>query len=81
MRVAGGSSPGHTYPSWGKGGPPDLLTSCPSPETDNTGPLRADRPQTYGFLRNLLGEVATKFPDPVFHGGGGKLRSDRTSFA
>ena len=30
-------SPGHTFPSWGKGGPPDLLTTCPSPATDNTG--------------------------------------------
>ena len=55
--------------SWGKGGPPDLLTRCPSPSTDNTGPLRVDRPQTYDFLESLLGEVAVKFPDQVFHGG------------
>ena len=54
---------------WGKGGPRDLLTTCPSPSTENTGPLRVDRPQTYDFLKSLLGEVADRFPDEVFHGG------------
>ena len=58
----------------GKGGPPDLLTTCPSPETHNTGPLRVDRTETYDFLRALLGEVATVFPDPVFHGGGDEVQ-------
>lgn len=62
-------STGYALGRWGKGGPPDLLTSCPSPSTDNTGPLRVDRPQTYDFLESLLGEVAEKFPDEVFHGG------------
>ena len=66
-------SPGHTFPSWGKGGPPGLLTSCSSPITDDTGPLRVDRPQTYEFLEGLLGEVAEKFPDEVFHGGGDEV--------
>ena len=70
-------SPGHTFPSWGKGGPAELLTSCPSPSTDNTGPLRVDRPQTYEFLGGLLGEVAEKFPDEVFHGGGDEVRPDK----
>jgi hypothetical protein len=63
-------SPGHTFPSWGRGGPADLLTSCPSASTGNTGPLRADRNQTYEFLSTLFGEVATAFPDRTFHGGG-----------
>jgi hexosaminidase len=66
-------SPSHTFPSWGKGGPADLLTSCPSSSTDNTGPLRADREQTYQFLETLFTEVAAAFPDETFHGGGDEV--------
>ena len=51
-------TPGHTFPSWGKGGPSDLLTTCNQPATHNTGPLRVDREQTYSFLDTLLREVA-----------------------
>ena len=66
-------SPSHTFPSWGKGGPAELLTSCPSSSTDNTGPLRVDREQTYQFLSTLFTEVAAAFPDETFHGGGDEV--------
>ena len=62
-------SPGHTMPAWGKGGPPDLLTTCGS----SLGPLRADRNQTYDFLSRLLTEVAQAFPDQTFHAGGDEV--------
>ena len=49
-----------------------------------SGPLRVDRPETYEFLRGLLGEVAEKFPDETFHGGGDEVShcpfSSTTSF-
>ena len=38
-------TPGHCFPSWGKGGPPDLLTTCGA--GGGGGPLRADRDETY----------------------------------
>ena len=47
-------TPGHCFPSWGKGGPEHLLTTCEG----STGPLRADRNETYEFLRTLFAEVA-----------------------
>ena len=50
-------TPGHTGPSWGKGGPADLLTQCSGSAALGTGPLRVDRPETYEFLRGLLAEV------------------------
>lgn len=67
-------TPGHTFPSWGAGGPPDLLTSCPgAPELNNTGPLRVDRDETYAFLTTLLGEIAQVFPGEIFHAGGDEV--------
>ena len=66
-------SPGHTFPSWGLGGPPNLLTDCPSPATNNTGPLRADRNETYAFVEALLSDVMSAFPGEVFHAGGDEV--------
>jgi hexosaminidase len=66
-------TPGHTFPSWGAGGPANLLTSCPAPNTNNTGPLRADREETYAFLSTLLSEVAIAFPGEIFHAGGDEV--------
>ena len=44
------------------------------------GPLRVDRPETYEFLRGLLGEVAEKFPDETFHGGGDEVSNSLPLF-
>jgi len=56
-------------PSWGKGGPPDLLTTCGK----SLGPLRADRNETYTFLEGLLEEITQAFPDELFHAGGDEV--------
>jgi hexosaminidase len=62
-------TPSHTAPSWGRGGPPDLLTACGRAY----GPLRPDLNQTYSFLEALLSEVASVFPDHTFHAGGDEV--------
>eukprot|EP00039_Didymoeca_costata_P003029 m.64664 g.64664 ORF g.64664 m.64664 type:complete len:551 (+) comp11662_c0_seq1:106-1758(+) len=66
-------TPAHTYPSWGKGGPAELLTTCSSGGFDGVGPLRADRNETYSFLQELFSEVGEAFPDKIFHFGGDEM--------
>lgn len=64
-------TPAHTAPSWGKGGPPNLLTTCG--DTGAAGPLRPDLNQTYAFLGTLFDEVVRKFQTKIFHAGGDEV--------
>ena len=62
---AGTQTPAHTAPSWGKGGPADLLCG--------ESALRVDRNETYTFLSQLFSEVASVFPGAIFHAGGDEV--------
>jgi len=65
-------TPGHTFPSWGKGYPA-VVTKCAD---GSTGPLRADLNSTYDFLKTLFTEVGQVFQDSYFHLGGDEVSFD-----
>ncbi|XP_034237553.1 beta-hexosaminidase subunit alpha-like, partial [Thrips palmi] len=72
--VAEFDTPGHTR-SWGEGRP-GLLAAChdSSGRPDGTfANIDPTKPQNREFLKQLFGEVAAVFPDPVLHLGGDEV--------
>jgi len=70
-------TPGHTQ-SWGLGYP-ELLTQCyedDKPVPGSYGPMDPSNENTYEFLKNLIKELATVFPDSFFHLGGDEVNPD-----
>lgn len=62
------NTPAHSR-SWGVSHP-ELLTACEGIHTGKLGPIDPTKEETYTFVRRLLSEVISVFPDDYVHLGG-----------
>lgn len=71
------NTPAHSR-SWGVSHP-EVLTVCNGIHTGALGPIDPTKEETYTFVRKLLAEVISVFPDDYVHLGGNDGKFIQTS--